>query len=467
MANKKDVFLCHTSVDKKKYVIPFAEELDEEDITYWIDKAEIKWGDNIIEKINEGLKISSYVIVFLSPNFFGEEWPEKELASALSMENKSGEVIVLPILIEDENTVFKQYPLLRSKKCVKWSDGIDSIVFKLKSRLGYIKIDRTKRKKTKNRQSLRMSVLEQDLLCELKAYSAMLPFAEKYTHQQQLNLSLYNQFARILMARYGIAIRDNERNKALSILNDRLISFNTIEIQEEEKSFYEEFPEDLEMIGESIKQVRNLVKKIFHLVESVQPVVGSAQRMVNLLNKFYVLCYGLFLPGQSPEIEQIKEMLALGENDKVEFKSTLIWDIRQEKQDKERKKSVAKTIAAFMNTKGGVLLIGVDDDGNPIGLGYDFQVMDKDKFERSIGQLISDMIGSEYHEYIYKSKFISIEGVEIYFLSVIKSSEPAFVIHKNSVEFFIRVRNMTPPLNVKDAIMYYKMHFLKKKEEKK
>ena len=93
MTPKKDVFLCHTSEDKKRYVTPFVKGLKKEGITYWVDKAEIKWGENIIKRINDGLEISRFVVVFLSQNFIGGHWAEKELMSALSKENTS---VVIP-----------------------------------------------------------------------------------------------------------------------------------------------------------------------------------------------------------------------------------------------------------------------------------------------------------------------------------------------------------------------------------
>ena len=65
MNKKRDVFLCHSSEDKDKYVIPFTKKLKNKGVTFWIDEAEIKWGDNIIEKINEGIEKSNFVIVFL------------------------------------------------------------------------------------------------------------------------------------------------------------------------------------------------------------------------------------------------------------------------------------------------------------------------------------------------------------------------------------------------------------------
>ena len=117
----KDVFLSHTAIDKDAYVRPFARELDNQGITYWLDEAEIRWGDKITRKINAGLGRSKYVIVFLSDSFLGRNWPEAELYAALNKETSDGRTIVLPLLIGDPEKIFNQYPLLRDKLFLEWN----------------------------------------------------------------------------------------------------------------------------------------------------------------------------------------------------------------------------------------------------------------------------------------------------------------------------------------------------------
>ena len=75
------------------------------------------------------------------------------------------------------------------------------------------------------------------------------------------------------------------------------------------------------------------------------------------------------------ELDHKNEALSLinhGENSSVEFKSTLRWDLRLEKRNPEIEFAVLKTIAAFMNTDGGNLFIGIDDKGTVLGLENDF-----------------------------------------------------------------------------------------------
>ena len=60
----------------------------------------------------------------------------------------------------------------------------------------------------------------------------------------------------------------------------------------------------------------------------------------------------------------LEEMIDKGESDELEFKSTLRWDIKEGIVNKKLEEVILKTVAAFANSQGGTLLIGVDDDGS-------------------------------------------------------------------------------------------------------
>jgi hypothetical protein len=138
----RDVFICHASEDKEKIVGPIVEALIHADISVWYDEAEIKWGDSIIQKVNEGLRISRFVIVVLSPSFVKKNWPQRELNAALNIEASTGEVKVLPLLIgsdEERKEILERYPLLNDKKYLPWDGDLGKIVEALLTRLSKTK----------------------------------------------------------------------------------------------------------------------------------------------------------------------------------------------------------------------------------------------------------------------------------------------------------------------------------------
>jgi len=136
---KKNVFICHASEDKIDIIHPLIEAFNNQKISYWFDEAEIKWGDSLTSKVSEGLRISRYVIVVLSPNFISKPWPEKEFNAALNMEISSGEVKVLPLLVgseKEKKEILERYPLINDKKYLSWGSSINNIVSELLIRLG-------------------------------------------------------------------------------------------------------------------------------------------------------------------------------------------------------------------------------------------------------------------------------------------------------------------------------------------
>jgi predicted HTH transcriptional regulator len=83
---------------------------------------------------------------------------------------------------------------------------------------------------------------------------------------------------------------------------------------------------------------------------------------------------------------QAEELIKRGESKTLELKSTLRWSLNEDRQDdKAVTHAVLKTVAAFLNTEGGDLLIGVADDGSIVGIERD-QLETDDKFMRHLAR---------------------------------------------------------------------------------
>lgn len=132
MSTSRDVFICHATEDKPEVANPLFAALTKAKIDCWYDEAEIKWGDNIIEKVNEGLRISRFVIVVLSKAFLDKDFPQQELNSVLNLEIYSKETKILPLLVvsgeQDKRKIFKALPLLNSKLYKTWDGDTNEII---------------------------------------------------------------------------------------------------------------------------------------------------------------------------------------------------------------------------------------------------------------------------------------------------------------------------------------------------
>ena len=69
--------------------------------------------------------------------------------------------------------------------------------------------------------------------------------------------------------------------------------------------------------------------------------------------------------------EALKRLIAGGETNQTEFKSTMRWNLHAKKPGKEIELAWLKSVVAYLNTDGGFLLIGVADDGEILGLEAD------------------------------------------------------------------------------------------------
>lgn len=91
------VFLSH-NIEDKAFVRRLARDLENQGISYWLDEAEIKAGESLIEKIRAGIDSVEYVAVVLSPNSVSSEWVKREVDVAMNQEIAGKRVKVIPIL---------------------------------------------------------------------------------------------------------------------------------------------------------------------------------------------------------------------------------------------------------------------------------------------------------------------------------------------------------------------------------
>jgi len=150
------------------------------------------------------------------------------------------------------------------------------------------------------------------------------------------------------------------------------------------------------------------------------------------------------------DLRPIFELIKLPESPRLEYKSTLQWDVKQNAKNESLRISVLKTLAAFLNCEGGTLIIGMEDNGNVFGLEKDLSLLSKgtlDQFEQTIINLICDKMGIGFTQLI-KIRFETIEGKDVCAIDVRKSNKPVFLKSDKGLEFYIRAGNTSRTLGI-------------------
>lgn len=156
------------------------------------------------------------------------------------------------------------------------------------------------------------------------------------------------------------------------------------------------------------------------------------------------------------ENDDVGEIIKSGEHNKLEFKTTFRWDVNRGQVNKELEKAVMKTIAAFLNSDGGNLLIGVDDKGNPIGLERDFNSLPKsdiDGFENHFNNIFNAMIGPEFRRLV-KLAFDKVDDKTVCLTDVQSSHKPVYLKSGENEDFYIRTGNATTSLRMSEVATY-------------
>ncbi|MDB0012021.1 DUF262 domain-containing protein [Paracoccaceae bacterium] len=166
------------------------------------------------------------------------------------------------------------------------------------------------------------------------------------------------------------------------------------------------------------------------------------------------------LEKQSPKAELL---WTLPESENLEFKESWQYDIFQSERDNKPVKnqklqlSCIKTVAAFLNSSGGDLLVGVSNDNQISGLDRDMQFVDGsiDKLELKITQALATAIGVEKAPY-YKITFPNLDGKVACHISVKANFNSKTWVNFGGTEaFYIRHGNSTRTLSGEEADQYW------------
>jgi hypothetical protein len=173
--------------------------------------------------------------------------------------------------------------------------------------------------------------------------------------------------------------------------------------------------------------------------------------------------YALLMAGAPQVAEEgefdIRKLVVEGESEEVEFKSAIRTNLHTGKDDPRIEYSVLKTIAGFLNTNGGTLLIGLADDGSPVGIQVD-RFENEDKAHLHLVDIIKSRLGILAVTNLH-THFEDHNGCRIIMVQCMKSPVPVYLKEGDTEHFFIRTGPSTTELSASQIQAYIKQRFEK------
>ena len=190
-------------------------------------------------------------------------------------------------------------------------------------------------------------------------------------------------------------------------------------------------------------------------------------RRKNLAEKINMFLDGITVTEEAFVPASIEDLIKEGESDELEFKATLRWDIKEGRVSKKLEQVIVKTVAAFANAQGGSLLIGVDDDGQAVGLSRDYESLSeagRDPFELHLRNVLSQYLGAAFVARKVHIQFHAVDDVDVCQVDITTAEEPVIVAVKDkngqSVEkFYARSRNSSQEISMSEMSSYVKERF--------
>jgi hypothetical protein len=159
----------------------------------------------------------------------------------------------------------------------------------------------------------------------------------------------------------------------------------------------------------------------------------------------------------SAPVVSVADLIASGETHAIEYKSTMRTNLHTGEKDPRMEMAVLKSVAGFLNAKGGTLVVGVADDGTPVGLEKD-SFADEDKMSLHLINLLKERVGGQ-HAMNVQLRFDDHDDVRVFVVECTKSPSPVFVKDGAVEKFFVRYGPSTQELTGGQAQEYIKQRF--------
>ena len=186
------------------------------------------------------------------------------------------------------------------------------------------------------------------------------------------------------------------------------------------------------------------------LEERAKRIVDEVKIRMNILKK------------DVKRIVEIDKIISKGESKSTEFKSTLRYDLDSMNASKLIQNNVLKGVAAFLNSGGGNLFIGINDQGRILGLENDLQTFAKkntDAFELHLTSILEKNFGGSLVARCIDVTFPSVQNKQVCLIKVLSSNKRVFLMIEGRKQFFVRQGNSSRPLDPQEQSDYEKRHW--------
>lgn len=146
----------------------------------------------------------------------------------------------------------------------------------------------------------------------------------------------------------------------------------------------------------------------------------------------------------------------------LEFKETFSVDTKKDTKEDYIEFACLKSIVAFLNSDGGSLLVGINDNNERIGMSKEIDKYYKsdDKFLLHVKNKIKNCVGEEFYPFI-RSRLEYSNGLKFLWISTTPSDKEVFLRFKNEERFFVRTDPATDELTGKKLLEYTRKRFPK------
>lgn len=210
--------------------------------------------------------------------------------------------------------------------------------------------------------------------------------------------------------------------------------------------------ETQQKISHNIAKLIELQSMVNELAQNISVISVSSSSMTRQVDE------ALAVFGRLSIEDQLYSLLVSGESKTVEFKQTFSLDIADNSKKTFLEDMVIKTIGAFLNSDGGDLLVGVNDDGLVTGIDFEIEKLHKnsrDEFLKYFKNRLKHRIGEQFYPKI-KFDTVELNGKLIFHVNCLPSDIEVFVDEK---DFFVRTNPATDKLEGRKLTAYVKQRF--------